>query len=507
MDNKQTKKPNLNVPILFQKLDTYNTEDSRFVTVKIYLMHTGANHNGSYFSKEVIEDAIPTLANTPILAYIEDNSDGEKDFSDHRMILIQDNGKFKMKYIGQAIGVIPENNNAKFEMRLCDDGIEREFLTVEGLLWTKFDDPIDIMLRDGIKAQSMELHEEYEGEFKDDGLFHFTKFKFFGACGLGKDVLPAMQNASIEVYSNDAITSVINEKMEEFKSILNNYTSNKGGNDVEEKLKLLKQYNFTKEDFSDLNLEEISIEDLEVKVKEKFALTAEQFRDEIIAELRKEKVTDEWGYEYSRYSYVDYKDNLIFAYDREDWKLYGFNFTIDGDNVFIDFDSKKRYKFDIVPFEDGSATEFELYPKDAIEYAKQVKEKEVKKDTENKITEYTLKIDELKTSYEELEKELVKLREFKKTTLEKQRKEQEEVLFKQYEELKDVEGYEKLKETASEFTIEELEKELALLYVKHKANFSLNSNKANTVKINIHKDNEEDKPESPYGDLFDKYVK
>jgi hypothetical protein len=136
---------NRNIPIIFQNLNHYDVEDTRFLKVKIWLMHTNENLNGSYFEKSVVEEAIPSLANTPILAYIEDNSDGEKDFSDHRQVLIKEDGEYKIKYIGQAIGTIPESNNAKFEMRLCDDGVEREFLTVEGLLWTKFDDPIDIM--------------------------------------------------------------------------------------------------------------------------------------------------------------------------------------------------------------------------------------------------------------------------------------------------------------------------------------------------------------------------
>src|SRR5690606_33862510 len=140
-------------PVIFQRLKDFEeeSEDTRFLKVKIWLMHTGENLNGSYFSKDVVEDAIPSLANTPILAYIEDNSDGEKDFSDHRMVLIKEDGKFKMKYIGQAIGLIPEDNNAKFEMRLCDDGEEREFLTVEGLVWSKWDDPIDIFDKNSIK--------------------------------------------------------------------------------------------------------------------------------------------------------------------------------------------------------------------------------------------------------------------------------------------------------------------------------------------------------------------
>jgi hypothetical protein len=212
---------NKRIPISFQKLNKFEIkdDDTRFLPVKIWLMHLEENLNGSYFSKEVVENALPTLANTPILAYLEENSDGDLDFSDHRQVLVVKNDSFSTKYLGQAIGIIPESNNAQFEERVCDDGITRTFLTVEGLIWTKWDDPIDIMNRDLFKSESMELHDDYEGEFnEDDKLYHFTKFSFFGACALGLDVLPAMKNASIEINFNiDSFKNDVQEKMEQFK--------------------------------------------------------------------------------------------------------------------------------------------------------------------------------------------------------------------------------------------------------------------------------------------------
>jgi hypothetical protein len=226
------------IPLIFQKVQDYEANDTRFTKVKIWLMHLHENLNGSYFSKEVVTEAIPTLANTPILAFIEENSDGEIDFSDHRMVLVKKDGEISIKYLGQAIGVIPSDNNAHFETRLCDDGIEREFLVCEGLIWNKWDDPIDIFNRDVIKWQSMELHDDYEGYWGDDGLFHFTKFKFFGACALGKDVLPAMRNATIEAqFSYNDIFRDIQEKMEQFKAF-----SQEGGQvmeDVKEQMEVV----------------------------------------------------------------------------------------------------------------------------------------------------------------------------------------------------------------------------------------------------------------------------
>ena len=138
---------------MFQKLQQYDIEnlDTRFLKVKIWIMHLGENYNGSYFDKEVVTDAIPSLANTPILCFIEEDENGNKDFSDHRMELVIEDNKIKQKYLGSAIGLIPETNNAQFEKRICDDGVEREFLTVEGLIWTKWDEPLEIFEKNNIK--------------------------------------------------------------------------------------------------------------------------------------------------------------------------------------------------------------------------------------------------------------------------------------------------------------------------------------------------------------------
>lgn len=210
-------KVNRHVPVLFQQLKTYEIEDERFVSVKIWLMHTGRNYNGSIFSKEAVINAIPTLANTPILAFLEEDDNGEQDFSDHRTQIVVEDGQYKEKYMGQAIGIIPETNNAQFEYRVCDDGVEREFLTVQGLLWTKWEDPVAILQKHNTKDQSMELSPFYSGEYDEDGYFHFKEFKFDGACILGNGVQPAMEGATVELaFQQDSIEKTIQDQLGKF---------------------------------------------------------------------------------------------------------------------------------------------------------------------------------------------------------------------------------------------------------------------------------------------------
>ncbi|MGD7047077.1 hypothetical protein [Rossellomorea marisflavi] len=497
------------VPVMFQKINKYESEaeDTRFLKVKIWLMHTEDNLNGSYFSKESVEKAIPSLSNTPILAYIEENEDNESDFSDHRMVLAKKDGEFNIKYIGQAIGVIPSENNAQFEMRLCDDGKEREFLTVDGLVWQKWDDPIDIFNRNSIKAQSMELHSDYKGEWNEEtGLFHFTDFSFYGACALGKDIQPAMHSATIEAqFSSDKVFNHIQKKMEQFKELI----EEKGGTDsMDEKLKLLSKYSITEETLKEkeLNIEDYSIEDLEVKLKEiadetaettDFTLTGEQFATELENQLRSEKIKDDWDWEYSRYSYLDYKDQEVYAIDRsDDRKIYGFSFTVEGDAVKIDFDSKKRKKVEFVDYVEGE-TAYSVTTDEISEYEIKVASKKVE-DTFTKDKETVM------DNYSKLEKEVVSLREFKEEKIAEERTVAESELFENFSSELTEEEMSPIKESSAEYSIEELEGQLYALVGKKKASFAKQAKKEKKfTKIPIEEKNDEPKA---YNGVFERYL-
>ena len=76
------------------------------ITVKIWLMHLGESFNGSYFDKDVVDKAIPTLGYIPIVGFMEKNSQNEDDFSDHRYVITKENNGKKQKYLGVSYGVI-----------------------------------------------------------------------------------------------------------------------------------------------------------------------------------------------------------------------------------------------------------------------------------------------------------------------------------------------------------------------------------------------------------------
>jgi hypothetical protein len=214
------KRFNFSLPVEFEQVG--NVLDDRFMKVKIYIAHVGENRNRSVFTKEVLESMIPSLANIPILGYITVDEDGNTDFKGHEERLVIENGEFKLQYIGHAYGVVPENNNAHFEFRYGNDGVEREYLVAEGILWTgKFPEVKKIFDRDGgFKSQSMELEpSSVMGYTNDEGLFVFTQAKFEGLCILGEGVTPAMINSTIERFSvADRLKVELSEMLKEFNA-------------------------------------------------------------------------------------------------------------------------------------------------------------------------------------------------------------------------------------------------------------------------------------------------
>jgi hypothetical protein len=504
---------NRKIPVSFQKLEKFEiqADDTRFLPVKIWLMHLGENFNGSYFSKEVVESAIPSLANTPILSYIEDNSDDELDFSDHRQVLVVKNDSFDLKYLGQAIGIIPESNNAQFEDRLCEDNVTRTFLTVEGLIWTKWDEPVDILNRDLFKAQSMELHSDYEGVYnEEDNMFHFSKFKFFGACGLGKDVLPAMINSTIEVNFNlDMFKQEIQDKMEQFKLALSN-NDDRGGTKMNEKLELLGQFSKLGEDVLEKvkeSLESYSLEDLENKLFQMsestpreeepvvFTLTSEQLEEELKRELYEIEAIQEQYYDetysYPRYSLVDSmpEQSIVVAYDCKENILVGFGYQLINENVEIDASSAVRYKVEFVPMNLAGDPDIEMDDKfskhftslSQVDHKVKLKEKELNKQfqTEKESAQEVLEkatsdFAKLQEDYTKLEDSAKELEQFKLSHVQKEREKVENELFTNF-----INGFgltdddlSPIKEKKDSYSIEELEEKLFALAGRKKLSFS-----------------------------------
>ncbi len=501
------------IPVIFEKLTDF---DSRFMSVKIWLMHLGKNLNGSYFSKDVVEAAIPSLSNTPILGYVM-GKNGEEDFSEHKSVLSKNpsTGRYELKYIGQAYGVIPETNYAQFEMKVCEDGVEREFLTVQGLMWNKWDTPEEIMLRDLVKNQSMELDENFEGYFdQEDKLFHYTNIKFFGSCILGEDILPAMANSEIEVnfsMANPDWKKEIQDNMEQFKNLYASYQSSEKDNDIyfkdkdgenmkEKLLAILANYSLTEEtaiekgidlanfqtdetlvDFEaaiQFAIKEVVIQEtpVEPEVTPNFSLTGNQIVQEFQEELAKSTQTDSYGYVYQDLWFVDYipDQNIVIAYDCNSGYLVGLNYTVVNDDVAIDFASKKEFKVQYVPVTEPveNATEFSLVSK---AFSASQLDRAVTKGKEDAVAEVATKFAQVEAEKQAIEAEIVELRQFKAAKNAEEKDLQISELFAQFSEQLTEEEIAEARVQFSQMDVSEIEKELFAMIGKKAAKFSRNA--------------------------------
>lgn len=146
----------------------------------------------------------------------------------------------------------------------------------------------------------------------------------------------------------------------------------KGEDSLNKKREILESYGVDEADLG-FSLEDVTIEELEEKCKElacgsgkkkgkkkDYALNMKDLWNEIEAAVSSVDVTtDEWGYKCPRYWMQDVQDDLVIVIDERDWKLYAFPYTVDGDNVVIDFEGKKRCKVKYELWEDGAAEEEE----------------------------------------------------------------------------------------------------------------------------------------------------
>ena len=479
----------MSIPISFSVNNEISDKNNRFINVTIDVLHTGLNYNKSVFNKEVVDKNIDTIKNTPILGFITEVPYDNKDFKGHEYVITKTENGVKRKYIGEAFGMIPESCNPRWIIKTTDSGVEREFLQVDGILWTKFQDATDIMLNDIEKPQSMELYPyDIDGYEDENGNFVFEKFSFDGCCILGSSVEPAMENAKIEVQFTMSdfvknIQSELNDKFTAFTKLVNE-NNNQGG--IE---------NMSNIDFTQTLLAQF--EDISAMVRQQ------------------ETFTDKWGYECPRYYTVDVQDNEVIVVDAmNNYNYFGLSFAMNGDKAEINFESAKRKKLRYENYEEGSSIEGAF---DFGSHISEIQESAFAKieaantkvsEAEDKIAEFETKVSEIETVKNEFEEKYnqvnsefeemkPKYEEFvnaEKARIEAELDAQKDAEFAKYETvLTDNVEFEALKEKKAEMTVKEIESECAILYArKNLAQTNFNKSDENVMTAGLINTNEDE---------------
>lgn len=396
---------NQRYPVSFIKKGEYESSDFRFIDVSIDVMHTGANLNKTSFTKDAINKAVPTICNTPILGYVVDELDEEdKDFKGHEHELRITDKDVKYVYAGQAYGVIPESCNPRWIVKDDGTGIEREYLRVDGLIWTKFSDPVDIFTRDGTKNHSVELTDMACGPADKNGNVPVGSFKFDGCCILSTtdpSIKPAMTGSCVTAnFSVEDITAQIRDRLYEYQAIQQNYTAQNDNPSDEEKgdttpmneneknpamtenavaegavenpeietpaaentatkteSEAAPAENAASEEGAKNATTEVHAENTapaeegEPAASSEFTLTTEQLLNEISGALGAYKIPSSWDPEnmVPRYWMNDVQGDEVIVIDCTTYNLMGIPYSMNGDNVVLDVENAKRKK---VTFED-----------------------------------------------------------------------------------------------------------------------------------------------------------
>lgn len=396
---------NQRYPVSFIKKGEYESSDFRFIDVSIDVMHTGANLNKTSFTKDAINKAVPTIRNTPILGYVVDELDEEdKDFKGHEHELRITDKDVKYVYAGQAYGVIPESCNPRWIVKDDGTGIEREYLRVDGLIWTKFSDPVDIFTRDGTKNHSVELTDMACGPADKNGNVPVGSFKFDGCCILSTtdpSIKPAMTGSCVTAnFSVEDITAQIRDRLYEYQAIQQNYTAQNDNPSDEEKgdttpmneneknpamtenavaegavenpeietpaaentatkteSEAAPAENAAPEEGAENATTEVPAENTapaeedEPATSSEFTLTTEQLLNEISGALGAYKIPSSWDPEnmVPRYWMNDVQGDEVIVIDCTTYNLMGIPYSMNGDNVVLDVENAKRKK---VTFED-----------------------------------------------------------------------------------------------------------------------------------------------------------
>ena len=506
--------------------------NSSFDSGVMRVCYPGKNRNGSAISRADLERCIPTMYNCPVVCSYYRETDT---LGGHDIELVHDaNDNLKLVNVTQPVGVVPESSRYWFADHTDKDGVTRNYLHIETLLW-KRQEAYSKIKEDGITAQSMEI------AVKDgsviDGVYHIRDFEFNAFTLLG--VEPCYEGAALEMFSATEFKEQMSEMMKELKDSYAQVTtsqeddikvdkfSTEGGEEVLDETNVTfteepvteeatpvdetpaetevetdgagaEEPTETTEVEGEPATEEPEAEEPEEPASEdtpteEFSLSSGVI-EEINRVLATQTVSHEWG-ESAQYWYVDsdIENHQVYCIDTVDWLLYGFTYTVDGDAITIDWESKSRKKFDIVDFEGGEQTVntgsavFEYIAQQLTESYEQVQEYET-----------------CKAEFEAAQTELTDLRKFKADVDKEAAKAERVKIFERFAGLTGIEEFEALREDYGlQYDVDALIEKCYAIKGKHgeTTNFSLNNG---LPRYKVDKP-DANAPDEPYGGLFTKY--
>lgn len=285
-------------PLVVQVHGRVNFEDSDknkdgLLPVHLQSCHTDLNINGSNIDTSVMEAALPSFSNRPILGYIhkvttDENPDGQWEFYSHNM---HEDENGEVVYDEYPIGIIPESCNAQL---VYDEEKKKTYCEVDGYIFEEYSKAAEILEREGecsvsVELSIRELSYDAKQKFLNIEDFWFSGVTILGKTPQGNEVKPGMTGSNIKLADfsskNNSLFEDYESKMIELQDRLEKLESacfnkeqnpvqtlsEEGGNEnsMNKFEELLAKYNKTAEDVT-FDYENLSDEELEAKFAEVF---------------------------------------------------------------------------------------------------------------------------------------------------------------------------------------------------------------------------------------------
>ena len=201
---------------VYGNLEKYNDVTSK---ARCRIFYKYGNRNGTYITDEFAEKLLSTIAYAPVKGIFEYD-----DYTDH--------GTRRSE--GRIYGIVPENYNLTWEPHIDEDGVERTYACVDVIIFTAlYKEANDIVG----KSQSMELYEpslQYHKQIIEGQQYIvFDAGCFLGLQVLGDEVEPCFEGAAFF-----SLRENIEQAISKIQELTNTFTKKGGKEEVKVNFKL-----------------------------------------------------------------------------------------------------------------------------------------------------------------------------------------------------------------------------------------------------------------------------
>jgi hypothetical protein len=160
------------------------------VTIKVCYVSNEPNRNLTVISKDVGREIAATLPGAPVAGFFNKETNDFEEHS-HRITLVD--GNFNIEDITKAYGFVDPHENPWYQ-DFEEEGKIRTYLMCKAYLWTRQYEEASLA-RD--KGQSMELDEKHMSGYYSGDVFVFTSATLDKLCILGDSFEPCFEGAKI----------------------------------------------------------------------------------------------------------------------------------------------------------------------------------------------------------------------------------------------------------------------------------------------------------------------